>query len=135
MSDEVIKVIDALAERFGIVIDWNSENVIPYLQQLCDKYITYEIITSIVWMIIGVCLLPVSKYAVKRMKYNAEQKTIDRLADYDTRETLWGLLAGATIVVGVGIIVYQVFDIITCFTFPEDMIIGKLQVIYSRMKQ
>lgn len=60
---------------------------------------------------------------------------IDRLADYDTRETLWGLLAGATIVVGVGIIVYQVFDIITCFTFPEDMIIGKLQVIYSRMKQ
>ena len=74
-------------------------------------------------------------YAVKRMKYNAEQKTIDRLADYDTRETLWGLLAGATIVVGVGIIVYQIFDIITCFTFPEDMIIGKLQVIYSRMKQ
>lgn len=50
MSDEVIKVIDALAERFGIVIDWSSENVIPYLQQLCDKYITYEIITSIVWM-------------------------------------------------------------------------------------
>ena len=36
MSDEVIKVIDALAERFGIVIDWSSENVIPYLQQLCD---------------------------------------------------------------------------------------------------
>lgn len=28
MSDEVIKVIDALAERFGIVIDWSSENVI-----------------------------------------------------------------------------------------------------------
>ena len=78
MSDEVIKVIDALAERFGIVIDWSSENVIPYLQQLCDKYITYEIITSIVWMIIGVCLLPGSKYAVQRMKYNAEQKTIDR---------------------------------------------------------
>ena len=61
MSDEVIKVIDALAEQFGIVIDWSSANVIPYLQQLCAKYITYEIITSIVWIVIGVCLLPVSK--------------------------------------------------------------------------
>ena len=31
MSDEIIKVIDELGKRFGIVIDWSSENVLPYI--------------------------------------------------------------------------------------------------------
>lgn len=134
MSDEVIKVIEALAEQFGIVIDWSSANVIPYLQQLCAKYITHEIITSIVWIVIGICLLLVSKYAVKRMKYNGERNAKERYSGYDTKEVLWGLLAGTLIIAGAIIITCQIFDIITCLTFPEDMIIGKLQVMYSRMK-
>lgn len=40
MSEEVIKILDALAEKFGLAIDWTSANVLPYLQQLCDKYVT-----------------------------------------------------------------------------------------------
>lgn len=32
MSVEVIKVLDALVEKFGIAIDWTSANVLPYLQ-------------------------------------------------------------------------------------------------------
>lgn len=43
MSEEVIKILDALAEKFGLAIDWTSANVLPYLQQLCGKYVTYEI--------------------------------------------------------------------------------------------
>ena len=35
MSDEVVKILDALADKFGIAINWTSANVIPYLQQLC----------------------------------------------------------------------------------------------------
>lgn len=34
MSEEVIKILDALAEKFGLAIDWTSANVLPYLQQL-----------------------------------------------------------------------------------------------------
>ena len=48
LSDEIIKILDALAERVGLVIDWTSKNVIPYLEQLSTKYINYEIATSIV---------------------------------------------------------------------------------------
>lgn len=31
MSDEIIKILDDLGQRFGVVIDWSSENVMPYL--------------------------------------------------------------------------------------------------------
>lgn len=69
MSEEVIKILDALAEKFGLAIDWTSANVLPYLQQLCGKYVTYEIATSVVWMLIGICLLFVCKYVIEKAKY------------------------------------------------------------------
>lgn len=68
MSEEVIKILDALAEKFGLAIDWTSANVLPYLQQLCGKYVTYEIATSVVWILIDICLLFVGKYAIGKAK-------------------------------------------------------------------
>ena len=49
VSEQIIQVIDALCEKFGIVVDWTNENVFPYLETLCEKLIAYEIATSIVW--------------------------------------------------------------------------------------
>lgn len=53
MSNEIIKVLNALGERFGIAINWTSVNIIPYLEQLINKYVNYEIATSIIWIIIN----------------------------------------------------------------------------------
>ena len=53
MSEEIIKVLDALAEKFGLAVDWTASNVIPYLEQLCGKYVNYEMVTSIVWIVLS----------------------------------------------------------------------------------
>ena len=53
MSNEIINVLNALTEKFGIAIDWTSMNIIPYLEQLVNKYINYEITTSIIWIIVN----------------------------------------------------------------------------------
>ena len=37
MSEKIIKVIDALADKFGLAIDWTSANVMPYVQDLTGK--------------------------------------------------------------------------------------------------
>lgn len=47
MSEEVIKVLDELAKKFGIAIDWTSENVLPYVTDLCDRIVKYSIATNI----------------------------------------------------------------------------------------
>lgn len=39
VSEQIIQVIDNLAQKFGIVIDWTDENIVPIFQQLADKYI------------------------------------------------------------------------------------------------
>lgn len=54
MSEEIIKVLDNLCEKFGIAIDWTSQNVVPYLKELVGRFINYEVVTSIFWIIVGV---------------------------------------------------------------------------------
>lgn len=134
MSEEVIKILDALAEKFGLAIDWTSANVLPYLQQLCGKYVTYEIATSVVWMLIGICLLFIGKYAIEKAKYCWRKYNEEEYSDYDCGAMLLGILTGCVIVGGIVVILCQTFDIVTCITFPEKIIIEELQAVYSSLK-
>lgn len=134
MSEEVIKILDALAEKFGLAIDWTSANVLPYLQQLCGKYVTYEIATSVVWILIGICLLFVGKYVIEKAKYCWGKYEEERYSDYDFGAIALGILAGCAIVGGIVVILCQTFDIVTCITFPEKIIIEELQSVYSSLK-
>lgn len=37
-SEQLIHLIDEFAKRIGIIIDWTSDNVIPYLHDLITRY-------------------------------------------------------------------------------------------------
>lgn len=134
MSEEVIKILDALAEKFGLAIDWTSANVLPYLQQLCGKYVTYEIATSVVWILIGICLLFVGKYSIEKAKQCWKRYKEDTYSDYAVITVIFGILAGCVIIGGIAVILCQTFDIVTCITFPEKIIIEELQSVYSSLK-
>ena len=134
VSDEIIKVLDALAEKFGMVIDWTSQNVIPYLEQLCGKYVNYEIVTSVIWLIFGIICVFVGKWGIKKTKqcYN-KYKEISRMNDWDVAAIFAGIGTGVAFLVGVIVIMTQVFDIATCLTFPEKIILDEFKSIYTSM--
>ena len=135
MSKEIIKILDALAEKAGLAIDWTSANVLPYLQQLCSKYITYEIATSIIWILVGICLLFVGKYSIKKTKqYWEKYEEETSYSDYDCITILFGILTWFAVFGRIGIILCQTFNIFTCITFPEKIIIEELQSVYSNLK-
>lgn len=59
MSDEIIKVLDHISDKFGIAIDWSSANVIPYLQDLMTrmvKYVTYTESINIIFYILMIAI-------------------------------------------------------------------------------
>lgn len=134
VSDEIIKVIDALAERVGVVIDWTSQNATPYLEQLCGKYVNYEIVTSVIWFIFGIVCIFVGKYGIKKTKqyYNKYKETI-RMNDWDVAAIFAGIGTGVAFLVGVIVIMAQVLDITTCLTLPEKIILDELKSIYTSM--
>ena len=55
-TDEMIKILDDLGKRIGFVADWSNKNVVPYLKELMTRFITWEIATSIIWIVLGVVM-------------------------------------------------------------------------------
>lgn len=124
VSEQIIQVIDALCEKFGIAINWTSENVIPYIEILCKKLITYEIVTSIVWMVIMI-LVSISSIVATKKFYptfkDGWQKNANSYCDIGWQFAsvfaiicLIGINVGTICVLGT-----QVMDIIKCSVFPE----------------
>lgn len=122
MSNEIIKVLDALCEKFGVAIDWSSQNVLPYAKELMDKLIRYEIATSIAliatFIILFVTCLVV---AIKSIPKTNEEY-------WDTAEPVYWVAVISTVcaivfgIVMFGVCITQGHDIITCLTFPEKII-------------
>lgn len=134
MSEEIIKVLDALAEKLGIAVDWTSANVIPYLESLCNKYVNYELATSVVWILIGICLLIMGKILFPKIKqYYEKSDGMDEDNVYSYVCVLVISVSTVAIVSGAAIIFCEIFDIVTCLAFPEKIIIDELRHLYSSM--
>lgn len=112
ISEEIIKVLEYLCEKLGFTIDWTSNNVLPYVEQLCEKFIRWEVCTSAAW--IGIAI-----FAVIATFIFAKVIGKDENIDWDGFEKVifWIVFVAAVIVIG-----KQIFDIVECYTFPEKMI-------------
>lgn len=108
VSTQIIDVLDYLCDKFGVAIDWSQGTVIPYIQELSEKYISWEISTSIAWIIIAVLFFLIPSIISIRLDVKCQFSN------------------GVLISIGVfGIIIscvvigFQIFDILRCMYFPE----------------
>lgn len=130
MSDEIIKILDDLGQRFGIAIDWSSENVMPYLKDLMSRFINYEMITSVVWMVVFIICCTLMFIAIKKLiQY---QKSHNKTCSH-YEEIIWPTI---TSVIFVFLIVFcligiscQINDLILCNTIPERLIINYINTL------
>ena len=136
VSGEIIKVLDALAEKFGIAVDWTSKNVVPYLEQLCGKYINYEIATSIFYMLpfIGICIIGIVLFNQIRKNKEFGVERYSCIEDDYTCRCLAYVGVAVIFFLGIFFISIQIIDIITCYTFPEKIILEEITEIYNSMK-
>ena len=110
LSNEIINVLEYLGRQIGISIDWTSENVMPYVEQMCEKFILWEVNTSFAWIAIMAVVAFLSLIAA--ILVHRFGKT------YGGEWVLFGLI----IVCAIAVIGAQLFDIIECKTFPEKAI-------------
>ena len=123
VSSEIIEVLDYLGEKFGIAIDWTSNNVLPYLQALVDKFIKWEISTSIVWIIIAAFVM-VAMIVLMNLKGVRE-------INEETYGMLWIPII-ALILASFMIICVQIFDIVECNLFPEKALYDFIKVMLNQ---
>lgn len=99
VSKQIIEVMDYLANKLGIVVDYTSKNMQPIIKDICEKYIKWEISTSVAWIVLAVVTVVI--ISILLFNFGGEE------------------VAVISIIVAIVIIGFQVFDIIKCNTFPE----------------
>ena len=127
VSEQIIQVIDALCVKLGIAVDWTNENVIPYMTTLCEKLISYEIGTSIAWMVIWLILSIGCIVGVKKLISIHKSD----MADLESPIFIASVGLVFIILVTIGVVVSETMDIIKCATFPEMHIFEYVQGVIN----
>lgn len=127
VSNQIIKVLNDICNKFGLAIDWTSKNVQPYLQELMAKCVAYKFATSILWLIFGILVCTIgcalAKMAVGSWKKYRETGPI---SDYDMYCAIQGISSGILLTVGIVMVVCNITTMITCKTFPEKVVLDMI---------
>ena len=141
-SEQVISILDDLSKRFGVVVDWSSENILPYAQDLCIRMTKYELVKHIstliilvIMMIIGITLLGKVFSEWKNIKKgkleNNDSIYFERVQYRGIELTGIGwtfIIVGGTLVLITAIILpCCIEDIIECVYLPEKVILDTIQ--------
>lgn len=133
MSDEIIKALDDLSQRFGIAVDWTSSNVLPYLQELTQKYVNYRLVMSVKGLVIEVLLFMIAVKLVKAAKTQYHKVMSNEASYYNGNDDFCmiigiacGIGAVTVIIIDFILIPSTLGDIITCMMFPEKLILDVL---------
>lgn len=57
INNQVIEVLEYLSTKMGVVIDWTAENVMPYLRDLTERMISYQIVNKSIQIGISALLM------------------------------------------------------------------------------
>ena len=125
VSDQIITVLDDLCRRFGIVIDWTNKTILPYIEELAEKLIVFEIKTSWFWIIFAssiavLCWILFLVFAV--------------INGFDSDSAAFFCVVSiALTVLAIIISGVQIYDIITCETFPEKILLREIKELMQSL--
>lgn len=120
-SDQFIEILNAITSKIGIAVDWTSNNVMTYVQDLVPRLMRYEIFTSVAWIIFMTLLTTASFLLLNASKRKTQKgEYTDDAAVFFSSLMFWIFL-----VVTVFVVVNQTMDIIAAYTLPEQVILDK----------
>lgn len=132
-NNYLVEAIEALALQFGLVVDWSSQNVLPYLEELSARIISHEIGMSIFWIAFVVSLTAIfviSGLIFYRLAVKSAEKSRDEYVYEEWYEIglgyaaifLWIVSAVGAMVMFVSVPV-NIIHIMECINIPEKVVI------------
>lgn len=128
-SKELIQVFDYIGEKVGIVIDWGSENVVPYITDLCSRYIHYIIAASAIEVVFCTVVIIIAAVFTRRFW----KKTADYMDGFTKFMISAAIWVGIITIIGTEL--YDgVKDIVQCIFIPEIKIYEIVTQISANIK-
>lgn len=141
VSDQIIKVLDKIAEQIGLAIDWTQENVVPYVKDLLARYATMQLVSNIVAGGIYLSLVIVSAVMIihiLRQHNKGNTKSMFIVSeDGEILDEGWINALGIIVIfisivmliIGIIGVPHCVNSVIRWFTVPEVQIISDLNML------
>ena len=124
MNKEILEALNQLTDKFGIAVDWSSQNALPYLRDLMGRLVRYEIIISVVWLIVGALFILSAIWWLKFIKYARKKyEDIGGFNDWDVAAIVATVAMFIVVLLGIIIVLCQIDDIIQCVVLPEGVIL------------
>lgn len=121
VGQQIIEALDALCQKFGIAINWTSDNILPYVEDLAKNAVRYKLYTSLLYSVIfaiGMAILIVFIRLIWCWLKKDEPADDESIGIAGTFFVIF-LICSITCFV---LLLSQLVDIITCFTFPEKVV-------------
>ena len=129
-SEQTISILDNICNKFGVVIDWTSDNVWPMVEMLAGKYIRWEIASSSIWLFIWLLGFVSCTFLCVKI-----YKGVDARYGWDDDEFLGFLIFSVGAFGFFCSLCSQVFDIAKCIVFPELEIFEYLKETLNAMSK
>lgn len=128
MSDEIIKILDALAEKFGIMVDWSQQNIQPYLQDLMHRVIQYNLATGVIWVIFYISIMVICLFIIKK---NNKKFRFDKYGCIEGSflNLIYVVISYILLITFVILFPFEIENICQCVFLPEKIIINEIQSI------
>lgn len=123
MSNEMMTVLSRLAEKFGIMIDWTSDNLAPYLTELYSRIVTYNRFIYTAGEITGLAVLIVCGVLIYRMYKRVDGKYD---VDYDMFEIIVTTAAAVVLIIFAALMIRHISNAVSAWMLPEKLILQLL---------
>lgn len=128
VSEQIISVLNALCEKVGIAIDWTAANVLPYVQDLCGRVVTFAIAKSIVSIVFTIIALIISFFVFKFMFKRGREDDWDSMGWF-VGTVISGVVFGLCALCAVCGIPTDVMNIVQACTIPELTVIETIEAL------
>lgn len=133
MSQEIIKVLDNLAQKFGVAIDWTSQNILPYLQDLMSRYISLQNAYAVTWIVISAIILIISFIimfkSINKIKKDSKQIKFYDVLD-DSPSAFFGIICSSLFILIFSVVILcNIFGLFQNIFTPEITILNYLRSI------
>lgn len=131
LSSQVIEILDDLARRFGVAIDWTQANIIPYLNELAQKYLSYYFWARVSLIFLGFLFsFLFILIALKKRKKIGEDWDPDCNWSHAFIFTL-GIVGYCLLGIMIAVLICNLPNLIACKVFPEKIILEYVQSLLA----
>lgn len=127
MSEEIIKILDDLGQRFGVAIDWTNQNVLPYVQELMQRFVNFRNAQAIFWIVISLVVIVLSIVAIVKSIKWLKKNNYDSYDDEFFATTFLWIFGGLAILTFLIVGLSNINGLIQNIFLPELTILEYLQ--------